>query len=368
MTGDICGNTNRKLYALAVAEGYSRMLYAAFTHSQKQDVLHQALTDAFRFFGGTPQKIVVDNMLTCVHERVGRIIRFNGAFPDFLRPFKTVPYACNVRSPWEKGKIENSTGNIRKNFWPLRTFNNLGDVIRQKDIWLDTVANVRIHETAGTQPAERFKKVSLSPLPEFLPDCRETAEAKVHKDFAVKFDGNAYTTPPRTIGKRVIIRADKEHLSIYLKEKKIAAHFRSWERKKRIELPGHAEQVEKLEKKLWQDRDIAVFASLGNEAADYLKLLAKARQPIRKSVIKMLALRDEYGTSSLIYAIGKAIEFKAYGADYIENILYQEMTPQKTYPPVRLNNDAMNRIRLSEPSLEDYDRYIIEKNKDGEYE
>ncbi len=97
--------------------------------------------------------------------------------------------------------------------------------------------------------------------------------------------------------------------------------------KKRIELPGHAEQVKKLEKKLWQDRDIAVFASLGNEAADYLKLLAQ--QPIRKSVIKMPGLKDEYGTSSLIHAIRKAIGFKAYGADYIENILYQEMTPQK---------------------------------------
>lgn len=77
------GSSSRKLYALAVIESYSRMLYVCFTHSQKQAVLHQCLIKAFLFFGGTPNEIVVDNMLTAVTERVGTIIRFNEAFLDF---------------------------------------------------------------------------------------------------------------------------------------------------------------------------------------------------------------------------------------------------------------------------------------------
>ena len=43
------GATKRKLYALAVVESYSRMLYVQFTHSQRQEVLHQGLLNAFRF-------------------------------------------------------------------------------------------------------------------------------------------------------------------------------------------------------------------------------------------------------------------------------------------------------------------------------
>jgi transposase len=39
-----------------------------FTHSQKQVTLHQGLFDTFRFFGGTPTELVVDNMLTAVTE------------------------------------------------------------------------------------------------------------------------------------------------------------------------------------------------------------------------------------------------------------------------------------------------------------
>jgi len=99
------GDDKRKLYALAVIESYSRMSYVEFTHSQKQEVLHQSLLNAFRFFRGTPEEIVVDNMLTAVIERQGSLIRFNDAFLDFLRVFKIVPVACNVRAPHEKGYV-----------------------------------------------------------------------------------------------------------------------------------------------------------------------------------------------------------------------------------------------------------------------
>ena len=40
------GSTKRKLYALAVIESYSRMLYIEFTHSQRQRLFHQGLLNA----------------------------------------------------------------------------------------------------------------------------------------------------------------------------------------------------------------------------------------------------------------------------------------------------------------------------------
>ncbi|NOX35767.1 MAG: transposase, partial [Deltaproteobacteria bacterium] len=46
-------NSSRKLYALAVIESHSRMLYVVFTHSQNQAALHQGLVNAFKYFGGT---------------------------------------------------------------------------------------------------------------------------------------------------------------------------------------------------------------------------------------------------------------------------------------------------------------------------
>ena len=357
------GNTKRKLYCLAVIESYSRMLFVEFTHSQNQDALHIALYNAFRFFNGTPEEIVVDNMLTAVIERKGSLIRYNDAFLDFLRHFRITPYACNVRAPHEKGKDENAIKYIRYNFWPLREFTDIGDVRLQSRHWLDQIANVRIHQTTGERPVDRFAKCKPNPLPQGTFDFRETHILKVYKDFAVRFDCNTYTVPPWLVGKEVTLKADLATVTLYYKDKKVAVHNRSYERKKRIENLSHKEQVKKLRKRLWLDQDISSWSSLGPEAVEYLNALAKAKQPIKKNIERMLKLKDEYGAESVIFAVRKAIRHKAYGADYIENILYQEMTPVNTRQPVKLKNDELNHIRINEPSLAEYDAHILKKGK-----
>ena len=95
--------------------------------------------NAIKYFGGTPKKIVVDNMVTAVISRAGHLVRFNDAFLDFLRPFYIRPRACNVRAPFEKGKIENSIKYLRRNFMPLRTFHDLTGIQTQVLEWLDQV-------------------------------------------------------------------------------------------------------------------------------------------------------------------------------------------------------------------------------------
>ncbi|MGD1969641.1 MAG: IS21 family transposase [Desulfobacterales bacterium] len=357
------GDTLRKLYALAVIEGYSRMIYVEFTHSQNQQALHQGLLNAFAYIGGCAEQVVVDNMLTAVIERQGSLIRFNDAFLDFLRIFHITPIACNVASPHEKGKIENVIKYLRQNFWPLREFSDLYDVNRQVRIWLDTVANVRIHQTTKKRPKDRLADVRLRPLPDLLPDCRETQTLKVYKDFAVRFDSNVYTVPPWATGKQITLKADQSTVSIFYRDKKIAVHDRCWQRGQRIETASHRKQVKKLKRKLWLDKDISAFSSLGSEAVAYLEALARSRQPIKKSVSKLLCLKDDYGALSVIYAIKKALVHNAIGADYIENILYQEMTPKRHHPPVRLKKEKLNHIRLPEPSLVEYDAHAVKRNK-----
>ena len=359
------GKTNRRLYALAVIEAHSRMIYVEFTHSQKQEVLHQCLINAFEYFQGSPQEIVVDNMVTAVTERKGHLIRFNENFLDFLRHFSIVPKACNVRAPYEKGKVEKTVHYIRKNFWPLRRFTSLTDIQTQAIKWLNETANVRKQQTTGERPIDRFCRKSLKPLPEAMPDCRETMELLVYNDFAVRFDGNCYTTPPWTIGRRLTLKADQKQITLYHKQKVAATHARCWERKKRIELPCHNEMLKKLHKKLWQDRDIAAFASIGQIAREYLNALSRANQPIKKNIEKLLQLKNQYGTPSLLTVIEKALKFKAYGADYVENILYQEMTPKNYHHPVKLKQDVLNKIRLNEPNLAEYDSLVLQRKRNN---
>lgn len=357
------GKSSRKLYALAVIESHSRMLYVIFTHSQKQETLHQSLVEAFSYFGGTPKEIVVDNMLTAVTERVGSMVRFNESFLNFLRQFSITPVACNIRAPHEKGKVESSIKYLRYNFWPLKIFTDLDDVNHQVLAWLDTTANQRLHQTTGEKPAHRFVKDILEPLPEPLPDFRETETLKVYKDFGIRFDTNVYTVPPRLVGKSITLKADCRTLSVYYKENLVASHLRNWEKKQRIDLPSHSEQVRKLKKKVFIGKQMMVFMSLGQEAVDYLEKLAYASQPLKKTVDRLLILNDDYGTSSLIYALKKALTHKLYGFAYIQNILYQERTPTIRHQPVTLKDEDLNKIRLLKPNLADYDAIALKRRK-----
>jgi transposase len=358
------GSTQRKLYGMAVVECHSRLLYLEFTHSQRQETLHRCLVNAFRFFHGSPKELVHDNMLTAVIEREGPLIRFNEAFLQFLLPFKIVPRACNVAQPHEKGKVEKGAIHyIRYNFWPLRSFTDLTDVQAQADHWRDEVANVRVQSTTGEKPVDRFKREAMRPLPDLLPDCRDTGLCKVYSDFSIRFDGNSYTVPPWAIGKEVVAKADTHTLTVYFKDKPIATHTRSWERRARIELPSHREAARKEQRTIWRSQEVGAFISLGEEAKIYLEGLTAANQPIKKNLKKLLALKDAYGSFQLIEAIKKASLHHAYGAHYIENILYQEMTPKRHHPPVTVKQEELNRIRLEEPSLAQYDAFVIKRRK-----
>ena len=357
------GTTKRKLYALAVIESHSRMLYVFFTHSQKQEVLHQGLINAFAYLGGTPKELVVDNMLTAVTERAGSVIRFNDDFLELMMRLNITPVACNVRAPYEKGKIEASIKYLRNNFFPARKFTDLEDVQGKVREWLDTVANVRNHKTTGQKPVLRLVKDRLTQLPSVLPDCRETGTYLVHKDFGVRFDGNVYTTPPWAVGKKITLKASNNEVFIYHKDKEIAVHSRCWKRYIRIENLKHIEQVRKIKKKRQFNRQIEVFLSLGKLAYDFVEKLPDNNQSLNKTIEKLLKIKDDYGEKSLLYAMDKAMGQNLYGADYIENILYQEMTPKVDHPPVTLEKNELNYIRLKSTSLKEYDSLALKRKR-----
>jgi hypothetical protein len=276
-----------------------------------------------------------------------------------LTGLRIFPKACNPGAAHEKGKVERAIGYLRKNFWPLRRFADLTDVNHQVREWLAAVANVRIHQGTGERPCERFKKVALKPLPNPLPDCRQCLTVKVHKDFAVRFDANCYSAPPWSIGRPLTLKADQLTVSLYERHKLIVTHPRNWRRKQRIELPAHQELVRKIHRKLWADRQVALFAALAPAAREYLNALSEAHQPIKKNVHRLLALSDHYGSASLLWAIEKALAHRAYGADYIQNILYQQQLPRRRHLPVSLKKPGLNDIRLPQPCLAEYDSLVL---------
>jgi hypothetical protein len=133
---------------------------------------------------------------------------------------------CAPYRPRTKGKVENGVGYVRKNFWPrVRTFTGLTDLNIQARLWLDTVANVRIHGTTHEVPQNRLlqeglKTFNLVPFEE-----AERYSRKVAADALISYAANRYSVPWRYVGQIVEVQDERNgRIRIFAQDKLIAEH------------------------------------------------------------------------------------------------------------------------------------------------
>ena len=69
----------------------------------------------------------------------------------------------------------------------------------------------------------------------------------------------------------VIVKADSQTVTVYLREKVLATHTRCWEKRQRIELPAHREAARKQRPQEWQAVEVSRFLSFGPEAQVFLE-------------------------------------------------------------------------------------------------
>lgn len=74
------GTTTRRVSVFVAVLCYSRMCFIEFTLSQRKAEFYRALVHALEFFGGTPRKIVFDNLKAAVLSGSGRTARLHPEF------------------------------------------------------------------------------------------------------------------------------------------------------------------------------------------------------------------------------------------------------------------------------------------------
>jgi hypothetical protein len=320
--------------------------------------------------GGVAREIAYDNLATAVVEHDGRLVRFLPRFLGFARDHGFFPHACNPASGWEKGKIERAIGYIRQNFWPLREFTDLHDVNRQVRQWLADVANQRLHRETRERPLERFKPEALRPLPVIPYDYRDSSEALAHKDLRLPFDGNRYCVPHRYVGRRLTIKADSSSVTIYDRFEEIVSYARSWRR-------GQTFGAARFEKLLAEQRPAARRSQAQQRLLDsldglcsrslleaYLRDMADTDRSLGRQISELLELIRQYGPQDVAVAIEKAAVARAFGADYVTNILRQQRSPRRPQPPLRLRDPLLNELVTDPLSLLEYDAFILESGKE----
>jgi transposase len=205
----------RKLYALSVVLGFSRTLFVHFTCRMVVQELLYALVLAFEYFGGLPRKLLFDNPKTVVLVR-GATVRESTLHPrflDFLGHYALELQLCEPRRPRTKGKVERPMRYIATSLVlpGFEHWTSPEDANREARLWLESVAQVRVHGTTRERPCERLPREQLTPLTAVRPyDLSWSEPRRVQRDCHFSWEGNFYSVPWQHGSTAVLVRRSPE--------------------------------------------------------------------------------------------------------------------------------------------------------------
>ena len=221
------GNTVRKAWVFVMALSYSRYMYVAITLDQSVKTFIRCHTEAFRYFGGVPETVKIDNLKAAIVETDFYEPTVQRTYAAFAQHYGFLPNPCRVYTPTDKGKVESNIKYVKDNCFKGREFKDLEEARLFLQKWLCVTANRRTHGTTGKIPEEMFLTVErkhLRPMPaeEFL--FSKSTSATVRTDCHVVHEGNFYSVPYAYIGMDVDLIEVNRLLKVYYQGKEIALH------------------------------------------------------------------------------------------------------------------------------------------------
>ena len=354
------GNTSRRLSFFLMVLCYSRRMYLEFTVSQEMEFFLACHENAFAAFGSVPARLMVDNLKSAVLKRlVGAAPVFNPKYLDFSRHWGFEISPCNVASGWEKGRVENGVGYVKKNFLAGQEFIDFSAVQPAAQLWVDTVADVRMHGATNRRPVDMFEqeRTRLKRLNPAGFDLARVRTASVNKQFRVALDSNTYSVPSRHVGQRLTLKAWADRVCLYAHDQLVARHVRSMQRHKDFELPEHAQQLVVQRKSAREQRLLVQFLALSPLAQAYREGLEARRVNARVHLRQILALAEMHGREAVARAIDDGLQLQAFSAEYIAHILTARRRPGAEPAALQLTRAAdLLELEIPEPDLSIYDR------------
>jgi transposase len=201
----------KTLYCFVMTLGWSRALYTEFTPHGDTGGFIRCHQHAFEYFGGVPRTILHDNLKSAVLEREpDGTIRFNARYLDFALALGFTPQPHQPYRPQTKGKVESGVRYVKGNFWVGLHFTDVADLNAQARLWLDMVANPRIHGTTGVTPFSRLALEPLQALPAPRFDTSSISARQVSRDCLVSYQRNRYSVPAAYVRQTVLVKETED--------------------------------------------------------------------------------------------------------------------------------------------------------------
>nr|MBN1229867.1 IS21 family transposase [Anaerolineae bacterium] len=356
--------TTVKLFVLRWC--YSRKGFVAAYPSEKQECFLDGHVRAFHYFGGTPQRIIYDNLKPAVLRILqGRNREEQATFLAFRNHYVFESRYCNPASGHEKGGVENDVGYVRRNFLAgcpaFATYDDL-------NAHLLTQCQQTDQRTVHGQPhtvaeAWQVESPTIHGLPAYDMACCNAREQKVNKYSQVLFETNRYSVPTDQAYRTVTVRAYPFHLDILYQDRILARHDRSYGRGQDISDPLH--YLPLLEQRPGAFEHARPMRQLRQHWDPvYEQLLTHLQQRLTstraiREFVRILSLHRTYPPEAVTAAVHRAL---ACGSAHLDNVtlcLHQALNPDCLPPQLDLSaQPALAQLGQQPIDLTVYDQFL----------
>lgn len=329
----------RRSWVLRAVLSFSRKGYSEAVYRQDTETFLRVLENAFRYFGGTPQVLNLDNLKAAVIKADWYDPEINPKLAEFCRHYGVSVVPCRPVTPQHKGKVERGVAYVRNNALKGRRFTSLEAENTHLAHWESQVADTRIHGTTCKQVAALFAEERLQPLPAALFPCYQEAQRTVGRDSFVEVAKSFYEVPPEYISRRVWVRWDGRVVRILnerLEAVQIHTRIEAGKFSRVLGTGGHHRPVV-ASCRYWTER----LGLLGSACQEWAQTQVDARGPeALRSLMGLWGLHKTHTSAALDAACRRALAAGARRLKDIKRLLSEpagaaQMTFAERHPLIR---------------------------------
>lgn len=305
----------RPAWAFVMTLSWSRHQYVEFVFDQKSATWLLCHQHALAYFGGVPERVVVDNLKAAVVRAAWDNPEVQRAYRECAEHYGFMIAPCRPRMPQHKGKVEQGGVHyVKRNFLAGRQPTTLPDANQAVLHWCEQVAGQRTHGTTKQKPWLRFHKVeqaALRPLPDQPYEPSLWQRVTLHRDGYIVFGQAFYSAPYALVGQRLWLRAGTRTVELYdATYQRVAIHDRATapgQRVTRLEhLPPYKVPGLLLSRPLCQQQATAIGPAT---LAIVETLLAHRPEDRLRTAGRLLRLAERFTPARLEAACGRAQQY-----------------------------------------------------------
>ena len=315
----------KRPWLFRIVLSHSRSGYSEPVWKQTTEAFIRAIENAFWFWGGVPETVVVDNLRAAVKRADWFDPELNPKIEEFARHYGVAILPTKSYTPRHKGKIERGVDYAQDNALKGRTFPTL---TAQKEFlheWEKNVADQRIHGTIRKQVRKQFEEVerpALKPLPAERFPLFQEGQRKVHRDGHVEIDRAYYSVPPEYLGHTVWARYDSRIIRIFTERMELIATHAKAETGLFSTDRNHlaSEKISRVEK--GADWLVAQAARIGPQTGLWARTVMEERGIAGMRVINgLLSIAKKSTPSRMEVACGQALSHGSYRLKTLRKLL-----------------------------------------------